>query len=344
MENAQNSLVKLSLLLVLKKTIKIINFEIKFLQMISTAYKKGLLNDYRPGMPLSEIILKDILFFIKQITYYIKNGFKTRTILAYPEFPSRNSTFYKIASKLNYNITNRIKRKYSLVIYWEDTTIRSPGEEISKLAQNHRIINYKARNISKTLVEQKHNEIFGYSTRINPNTYQGKCVKKSDFNAAHDGQIIQCPIKQRENGSIYQKLIDNTYDEKYVIDIRVPIIGEKIPLVYLKYKPLKNRFDNFRTTKDIKLPELHKPENVFTEDEIAKILGLANKMNIEFGEMDILRDNHDNKIYVVDVNNTPTGPSHLRKHQLKKALNLLSEAFRTEFIYNFEGSNIQNDL
>ena len=31
-------------------------------------------------------------------------------------------------------------------------------------------------------------------------------------------------------------------------------------------------------------------------------------MGIDYGELDILRDNNDGRIYIVDANNTPSGP------------------------------------
>ena len=294
--------------------------------------KKGLINDYRPNMPLSEIILKDIFFSLKGIANFFRNGFKNRTILAYPDFPSRNSTFYKICTELNYNVTNRINRNYCLAIYWETSTFRENNPNIETISETTRVVNYSSRDISKNFVDQVHQQVFGYSTRLDPLKFRGKCVRKNDVNASHDGQIVECPISNPEKEFIYQKLIDNTYDKDHVVDIRVPIIGQTIPLVYLKYKPIDSRFGNFRGLKNIKPPEIHSPETVLSKTELKGIKEMAQKMNIEFGEMDVLRDNDDKRIYVIDVNNTPTGPSNFTKPEYKAAIKKLASAFSQEFL------------
>lgn len=293
--------------------------------------KKGLMNDYRANIPWSELVFKDIFFSLKELINYFKNGLKNRTILAYPEFPSRNSTFYKICTELNYNITNHINRNYCLAIFWEDATVREQNPDIETISKTTRVINYSSMDIRKNLVDQIHHEVFGYSTRLNPRNYEGKCVRKNDINASHDGQILNCPISEPDQRYIYQKLIDNTYDDEHVVDIRVPIIGKTIPLVYFKYKPIDARFGNFRMVKNVKSPEIHEPEAIFSKSEIHNIMEMAEKMNIEFGEMDILRDNHDKRIYVIDVNNTPTGPSNFSKSEYKKAIKKLSSTFIRQF-------------
>ena len=38
-------------------------------------------------------------------------------------------------------------------------------------------------------------------------------LEKSDINAKHDGEIINCPIESAEDGMIYQILIDNSISE-----------------------------------------------------------------------------------------------------------------------------------
>ncbi len=47
------------------------------------------------------------------------------------------------------------------------------------------------------------------------------------------------------------------------------------------------------------------PEEVFTPEEIENILKLADQLNVDYGELDILRDNEDGKVWVLDVNKTP---------------------------------------
>lgn len=294
--------------------------------------RKGLKNNYRADIPLAELVFKDLFFTFKGWANYFRNGLQHHTIHTYPEFPSRNATLYKICTALSINITNRPVSRYRLAVYWEDKTLRTPDSYIQELSQQTHVLNSDACDISKTFVEEAHQQAFGYSTRVDPATHHGPCVRKSNMNAAHDGEIVQCPVNGTEPGVVYQKLINNRSGDMFVEDIRVPVLGSTIPHVYLKYKPLEARFANFRETPDDRLPEIHPPEGVFSEEEIAQIKALAGIMHLEFGEMDVLRDRDDGKIYVVDVNNTPTGPSHLRRKDLKKAISNLAATFRKEFL------------
>ena len=115
-----------------------------------------------------------------------------------------------------------------------------------ELARFGEVINLRATNISKTNVERIHAEIFGYTTAIDPLTYRGPCLRKSDVNALHDGAIVQCPIEKLESGFVYEKLIDNMTSAG-ALDMRVPIFGSILPLVYHKTRSLKARFLTFHS-------------------------------------------------------------------------------------------------
>ncbi|HKK09711.1 MAG TPA: hypothetical protein VJ939_02690 [Bacteroidales bacterium] len=293
---------------------------------------KGWINFYRKKMPWPEVVFKDLFFFFKNLKLFILNGFRKKVIYCYPEFPSRNATLYKIATHLGYSITNKAPSQYDLLAHWEDKTIRHKDPMLEKLATKLKILNGEATNISKDLVDLAHLKAFGYATVVDPKSYHGKCVKKSNENAAHDGMVVECPVQHPEKGVIYQKLINNLTDDHFAEDIRVPVIGDEIPHVYLKYKPLDRRFANFRETERDKPTQIKKTHDILSDSEINSILNLANAMHLDFGEMDALRNRDDGKIYVVDVNNTPTGPSHLTKKDLKLALSNLSESFRKQFL------------
>jgi hypothetical protein len=47
----------------------------------------------------------------------------------------------------------------------------------------------------------------------------------------------------------------------------------------------------------------------------------------------VLRDRDDGRTYIIDANNTPTGPSYrLSSAELRRAVNILALAFRDEFL------------
>lgn len=278
----------------------------------------GIFNSYRSGMPLIERLIKDLKYFFFKIIYFIKNGFKHKTILVYPEYPNKRTTIFKIAKHLNYNLTNNIKAKHNIAINWEDTTFRNHYPELENLSS--KVINIKSTNISKVYVDKIFKDVFGYCTTINPKTYKGKIVRKSDLNAKHDGEILNGPFENVDPNSIYQILIDNSHGDDLVEDIRVPVIGTNLDFAYIKYRDINERFKN--TTVKTKYVDIN---TVLSEEEIKLINLFCNKLNFEFGELDILRNKNDNKIYIVDINNTPYGPpANTTKENTTKAINKLA--------------------
>ncbi len=162
---------------------------------------------------------------------------------------------------------------------------------------------------------------------IDPLSYKGKCVKKSNLNGRRDGRIIDCPVEKPQEGFVYQMLIDNTAGDFLVRDIRVPLLGENIPLVYLKYRSISDRFGD--TTHRSEISRLN---DNFSRAEVEKIILFCKQMGLDYGELDILRNKDDGKIYVVDVNNTPSGPpTNISGKEGRKALRILAKAFEESF-------------
>ncbi|MFW5805834.1 MAG: hypothetical protein ACOCVX_04825 [Bacteroidales bacterium] len=283
---------------------------------MGTSRKKfrGLFNRYHKNMPYSEMVTKDIDYLFLACYHWFKNGFKSKTILVYPHYPSRRSTIYLLAKQLNYNVTNRPNKKFDFAIYWEYLTFRKEFEYLESVARHKKVINLYSRDISKKTVDQAVQSIFDYSTFINPLLYKGKIVKKNDINAIHDGTILNSPVDKKEDGYIYQILINNTTDDGMVVDIRVPIIFGTLSFVYEKFKPVDDRFGHPDRSF---VRDIH---DLLTGEEINSINRLCEHMKLEFGEMDVLRDRKNGKIYVIDVNNTPQFQSKLSPSDRNYAL------------------------
>jgi hypothetical protein len=198
-----------------------------------------------------------------------------------------------------------------------------------------RIINARSVDISKRTVGEAGVSVFGYPLNVNPTEYCGLMVEKSDQNYTHDGRVIQGPISPENvlRQCVYEIAIDNTCDKDgLVLDYRVPIYGDQIPLVYLKYRPKATRFSNKNA-----FVELHEPEAAFSPEELDSLQRFAVKMGIDYGELDVLRD-HDRRIYVVDANNTPAGPPNgLPLSESKIALERLAKSF-DRLLDKFTGS------
>jgi hypothetical protein len=145
----------------------------------------------------------------------------------------------------------------------------------------------------------------------------------------HDGELVECPAAGTRCDVVYQKLINNCVGDE-VLDIRVPVINGELPFVYLKHRSLRYRFSNRNAR-----VAMASVDSVFTDDETARIKEFVEKLGLDFGELDVLRDVDDGMIYIVDVNNTPCGPpNRLAKADSARAIEILSKTFDTEFFAN----------
>lgn len=257
-----------------------------------------LINSYRNTTPFKALV-RDLVYMVRYVYLFFRNGFRNKTILFYPHMPFRKAAMYSIVNGINYNMTNNPNHKFDLVINWEDVTIRKHDPVISELNKKMRVINYKCTDISKDKVEELFAAVFGYSSLVDPFVYQGECVEKNTINGKHDASIIVCPIPSKKKGYIYQKLINDT-ENGMALNYRVPVFGNSIPFLTQRYKPLSDRFD---CTESARLVDLHK---AFTQDEIVKILKFCRLLGLDYGELDVMRDKGDGRIYILDANNTPT--------------------------------------
>ncbi len=282
----------------------------------------GLRNNYRKSMPFFEVIAKDISCLVREGIFFIQNGGKLPVWVAAPTYPSKKTTLSKIARMNKARLTNKLVANPDVIVYFENATYGS-ASALRRKYPKAKIINVNCPDISKERVHVVHLEALGYSMNLNPKTYIGVAVEKSDENAVHDGQEVVCPVAYPKTDAVYQKVLDNTNEAGEYVDIRVPVIAGKIPLVYLKFKTLKNRFTNkaHRAT-------LHKPEDLFSEEETSQIEKYAAAMKVDFCEFDVLRHNGNKKIYIIDVNKTPYGPPEpLNQKDKAIALKKLSDAF-----------------
>ncbi len=187
------------------------------------------------------------------------------------------------------------------IFYFEDQTMATPPNLPKEYAAKS--YNFKCGDISKSRVGDVFAQVFGYDLSVDPLTYEGPIAVKSEKNGAHDGYEAIAPLSQKKPELVYQRLIDNTVDGKWAEDLRCPIIGGDIQLVFIKRRPLTSRFANSNAS-----VTLHAPEDLLSTQERAKLKEFAKAMGLDCGGMDVLRDKGDGKIYVVDVNKTDMGP------------------------------------
>lgn len=278
-------------------------------------------------MPWTEMALKDL----SVITFYLKNWIKLKkpeVLVCFPHFPSRGATISRIAKVNGWRISNKLGAAKKMVMYWEYGTKRKEWHLLSRLSIRP-VINLSSRDIGKDFVAAKMLEVFGYSTTIDPLTYEGVAVKKSIKNAVHDGEEITCPISEVDPSFVYQKLIDTHNGHGDVMDMRVVIMQNEIPHIYLAYRKLNVKFSN----RPYKAKFIKDVNSYLNDQEQADLLSFSRASGLDYGELDVLRHNADGKIYVVDCNNTPQGPPvHLSKSEKNEAIISLSNAFKRQFL------------
>lgn len=244
----------------------------------------------------------------------------------FPDRPAYFHALYTILPMLGYRITAGQPERADLYVHFEDATVRRPVAYPSHLHRRF-VINACCDDIGKDRVERVFQQVFGYGMQVDPTAFDGICVRKSIANARHDGVIVRCPT-QPEPGYVYQRLINNVEQGK-ALDIRVEIMNGCIPFVVHRFKSLSDRFD--RTERSL----LGRTEDVFDPAEIAAIRRFTQRMGLDYGELDVLRDRDDGRIYIVDANNTPSGPQPGRDmsgRECRAFSRLLSRAFRDAFI------------
>jgi len=186
------------------------------------------------------------------------------------------------------------------VFIFHDATY-SDIEALDRQDLKGKVLNGRITDISKSHVGKIFKDVFGYSVDIDPLKHIGPAVQKSDINATHDGEIVTCPLSPSDIRAecVYQKLIDSTHRSQMSEDLRLAIVDGDIPVIFHKYKIVSKRFGTDYAQVDVK-----DAVDVFSLKERSLILSFCEKIGLDFGAIDVMRDKHDGCIYIVDVNKT----------------------------------------
>lgn len=247
-----------------------------------------------------------------------------RCILFHPKPPSKYQVLYKVCALLGYRITTSLDDRYDVAVNFQPVTHADPAV-LADLANVPIVINRRCTDVSKTRVQEAFAKVFGYPLGVDPVTYPGWMVVKSDENYRHDGRVLQGPIESSavQKNVVYQRALWNEDGHGHIVDLRVPIYRGRVPLVYMKIRRIEDRFGSINVS-----AEIREAAEVFSESELSRLALLGEELGVDFAEMDVIRDNGDGLIYVVDVNNTPAGPAKgLRQEDRVEAINRLSRAF-----------------
>lgn len=164
------------------------------------------------------------------------------------------------------------------------------------------VINAGCADVSKTRVGTIFEEVTGRALSVDPRTWRGAMVAKSEHNGAHDGRVINGPVEP-EGARVYQRLIDNAAPDGMVEDLRCPTVNGEVAAVFLKRRPVGRRFANANA----EVIELDAGA-ALSDAERTIIRDFCQRFGLEWGGVDVLRDSASRAIWIVDANKTDMGP------------------------------------
>lgn len=206
----------------------------------------------------------------------------------------------------------------------DGTTYATLTPQQHRQVAGRQTLNIECVDISKRHVDQVFRDVFSYSVEVDPQVFEGPAVRKSNKNYSHDGEVLQLPIDQPDKDSVYNLLVDNRVDGENVEDLRVYIVGGVICCALIKRRPLHLRFSAFTD-----FAEWVEVEDVLSTSEVARISRFCQLLKLDFGELDVLRDQRSGLIYIVDANRCTSGPPlALPLTQAVKCIERLCLAFR----------------
>ena len=251
---------------------------------------------------------------------------QARTVLCFPTSPHPRATIRKLCNWTGCRMTTNPREPADVVIHWDTSAIRTPIEQIPSL-QGMPVVNAKCIDVSKENVDRTFAEVFGYDMRVDPRTHSGSCVRKSNENGTHDGVILTCPIAEQAKGYVYQRLLNNRTEDGFTEDIRIPVFGSLIPIVFRCKKEAADRF-----AVPSRIVRCCETSDVLSMEEIGLVLRFCQNIGLDYGELDVLRDRDDGRIYVVDANPTPWGPpAELAWRDQSYAMRTMAHAFEDAF-------------
>jgi len=227
-------------------------------------------------------------------------------ILFYPNKVIKVSIWRYLCQELGLKPTNNINRSFDLAVYYNIAGGRPtfPDERIMALSKEMRVINIGCTNVLKGLVDKTWGDVSGDSITIDPETYSGSYVRKSQLNwrshtgEVHDGRVFSQPMEY-DREYVYQRLILNNSDLGY-LTYRMTMVNKKPAVLWLKHCrfPFKQR-GGLVKAESFQGDSLR---NLFTQAELININIFNRRMGVDFASVDFLRDKYTGILYGIDVN------------------------------------------
>jgi hypothetical protein len=234
----------------------------------------------------------------------------------YPHRPQPRASIVRICRRLGLRI-GFTPRAGGIAFAWDPGSWFDPHAAARLPAD---AINGRCLDVSKSTVDATWAELAGYGVTVDPLVTSGPIVVKSELNGTHDGRLLMGPLARREPGHVYQRLIDSRQDGR-IHATRALVIAGTIPLAFEKWRPDPNWFHGGSVVQPAR------PAELWSADEIALIVRFCARIGLEYGEVDVLRDNGDGRIYLIDANRTPIRPIGLAERHDEHVYGVMSDAF-----------------
>jgi len=253
----------------------------------------------------------------------------SRRLLFYPVWPKYWYLIHKLCLRSGHRMVTSPHEPFDLALKWHDTTFSPTDEVLLGLKRSAFVVNGDCVDISKETVDHMHQQVFGYSLAVDPRSHGGKFVEKPNANCAGPVTVIDAPMDAAREGYVYQRFIEAVDDSGMLVDMRISIVGNDIPVVRTRFWA----FDGRRLKGDCRTAIVQAASDVLSPAEAGLLLELVGRLGVDFGEVDALRDPVDGRLYVVDVNSTPTGPNQGLDHPERlEVIDRLARAFDQTFL------------
>jgi hypothetical protein len=203
-----------------------------------------------------------------------------------------------------------------LIVAWETGTWLA-ARAVDRLPPA--ALNRGCVDISKTMVDRAWAEASGHSISVDPLTWRGPLVVKPIVNGVRGGRIVSGRVTTLRPGVVYQRLVDCRVDGR-VHTLRPVVFEGRLLHVYEKWRQPTDWFSGHEEV------ALRRPDEVFATHEQEWLLRLAGKLHLDYGEIDVVRDQASGLIYAVDVNRTPIRPRDLLPRDDDAAFGPLADA------------------
>jgi hypothetical protein len=232
----------------------------------------------------------------------------------FPERPLARAQLVSMFGLLRVRIGSDVRAGPQIA--WQKDTWLRPADQ-ARLPSY--AINRRCSDVSKSRVDALWASAAGYSLIVDPLVTEGPLVVKSELNARHDWRPVNGPLLRREKGMVYQRFIDATAGDLF-IQSRPVIMRRHIPLVYAVHFPRQHWRAEAET-----FPS--QTSEFYSAAETEQILDFADALGLEYGELDVLRDNATGQLYVIDANPTPVRPHHIAPADEAATLRAMADAF-----------------